>query len=86
MKTAAGIVFLMLARSLARMATQAALTTGPVRLPADFGEMIQAATKELAEIRSANRVTDAEIRRLRDTTRRRLERIWENLRHVEDSR
>lgn len=57
------------------VATQAALPAGPINSLADFSEVIQVATKELAEIRP-----------LRTTTRRRLDRIWENLRHVEGLR
>jgi hypothetical protein len=47
---------------------------------------IEAAVKELSEIRKANRATDAEIRRLQSSTRKKLARIGENLRHVETAR
>jgi hypothetical protein len=42
--------------------------------------------KELSEIRKTSRATDAEIRRLQSSTRRKLARIGENLRHVEAAR
>lgn len=48
--------------------------------------VIKAAMKELSEIRKANRTTDAEIRRLQNSTRKKLGRIEENLRHVEAAR
>ena len=48
--------------------------------------VLKAAIKELSEIRKANRATDAEIRRLQSSTRKKLGRIEENLRHVEAAR
>jgi hypothetical protein len=50
---------------------------------APYVEVIEAAKKELSAIRKANKGTDAEIRRLQTSTRKRLDRIQENLRHVE---
>ena len=48
--------------------------------------VIKAAMKELSAIRKANKTTDAEIRRLKTSTRQTLRRIEENLRHVEAHR
>ena len=53
---------------------------------ANYLTVIKGAMKELSEIRKANRVTDAHIRRLQTSTRRKLCRIRENLRHVETTR
>lgn len=50
---------------------------------ADFSAVVKAAMRELLGIRKANKKTDAEIRRLRTSTRKKLCRIQENLRHVE---
>jgi hypothetical protein len=53
---------------------------------ANLSTVIKAAMRELASIRKANKTADAEIRRLRTSTRKRLTRIQENLRHVEATR
>jgi len=53
---------------------------------ANYLTVIKGAIKELSEIRKANRVTDAHIRRLQTSTRRKLCRIRENLHHVETAR
>ena len=50
---------------------------------ANYAIVLKAAVKELSAIRKANKVTDAEIRRLQASTRRKLSRIQENLRHVQ---
>ncbi len=50
---------------------------------ANYAIVLKAAVKELSAIRKANRVTDAEIRRLQASTRKKLSRIQENLRHVQ---
>ena len=47
---------------------------------------LNTAMKELSAIRKANKTTDAEIRRLRSSTRKKLGRIRENLHHVEAAR
>ncbi|HWF18274.1 MAG TPA: hypothetical protein VG754_03360 [Verrucomicrobiae bacterium] len=52
----------------------------------DFGEyavIIRDGLKELAAIHRANKTDDAEIRRLQSSTRKKLDRIWKNLRHVQ---
>ncbi|MBI2949635.1 MAG: hypothetical protein HYY23_18525 [Verrucomicrobia bacterium] len=49
---------------------------------AEISIVIKAALKELSKIREANKVTDAEIRRLKTSMRQKLRRIEENLRHV----
>ena len=56
---------------------------GQERLKKNLKLAIEAAKKELSAIRKANKGTDAEIRRLQTSTRKRLDRIQENLRHVE---
>ena len=52
----------------------------------NFLPALNIAIKELSAIRRANRATDAEIRRLQTSTRKKLGRIQENLRHVEAAR
>ncbi len=52
----------------------------------NFLPALKIAIKELSAIRRANRATDAEIRRLQTSTRKKLGRIQENLRHVEAAR
>ncbi|HMO64507.1 MAG TPA: hypothetical protein PKC18_07740 [Lacipirellulaceae bacterium] len=61
------------------MAGNTALCAFPAPHAGELSKVIAAASCELAEIRRANRAADAEIRRLRATTRHRLDRIWENL-------
>lgn len=53
---------------------------------APYAKVIAAAAKELSSIRKANKVLDAEIRRLEASTRKSLDRIQDNLRHVEATR
>jgi hypothetical protein len=67
------------------MSTKATVTSPVEDEIASYADVIEAATKELSVIRKANKAIDAEIRRLRASTRKRLERIQENLRHVEAS-
>ena len=66
------------------------MTTKTATLPEadmmNYLTVLKAAIKELSEIRKANRATDAEIRRLQSSTRKKLGRIEENLRHVEAAR
>ena len=50
---------------------------------AQFSAQLRRYLQELTAIREANKVTDAEIRQLQASTRRKLGRIRENLRHVE---
>ena len=65
------------------------MTTKDAALPtiedsiAPYMDVIAAAMKELTAIRKANKLTDAEIRRLQTATEKKLKRIEENLRHVE---
>ena len=47
---------------------------------------LNTAVKEFSQIRQANQTTDAEIRRLRTSTRKKLGRIRENLDRVEAAR
>jgi hypothetical protein len=65
------------------MKTATATFNGDKAGMADLSTVIKAAIRELSGIRKANKVTDAEIRRLRTSTRKKLCRIQENLRHVE---
>jgi hypothetical protein len=48
-----------------------------------FGEFIRASLRELTTLHRANKSDDAEIRRLQISTRKKLDRIRENLRHVQ---
>lgn len=65
------------------MTTKAAAVLTAEDQIAPYANVIAAAAKELAAIRKANKALDAEIRRLRSSTRKSLDRIEENLRHVE---
>ena len=65
------------------MKTATATLNGDKAELADFSTVIQAALRELSGIRKANKATDAEIRRLKTSTRKKLCRIQENLRHLE---
>jgi hypothetical protein len=56
------------------------------RAEARFAAQLRNCLDELALVRKANRVTDIEIRQLRAATRKKLDRIRENLRHVEATR
>jgi hypothetical protein len=51
-----------------------------------FLALIRKGLKELTEIRRLNKATDAEIRRLQASTRKKLDRIEENLEYVEAAR
>jgi hypothetical protein len=48
--------------------------------------LIKSATREITDIRKDNQSSDIEIRRLQAATRKKLNRIRENLRHVETAR
>jgi hypothetical protein len=50
---------------------------------AKFSAFLRAATREMADIRRANKASNAEIRRLQVSTRKKLDRIGEILRHVQ---
>lgn len=50
---------------------------------AEFGAFVRASLRELTTIHRANKADDAEIRRLQSSTRKKLDRIWENLGHVQ---
>ena len=52
----------------------------------EFSALIKEGFEELATIHKANKVTDAEIRRLQMSTRKKLDRIRENLRFVQAAR
>jgi hypothetical protein len=62
------------------------LPEGKLRTEAQFAAQIRGYLDELTLIRKANRATDVEIRQLRAATRKKFERIRENLRHVEATR
>ncbi len=52
----------------------------------DSGELtafLRASLKELTAIHRANKAADTEIRKLQSSTRKKLDRIWENLRYVQ---
>jgi len=65
------------------MKTSTAIRNGATAEMAGFSTLIKAAMRELASIRKANKATDAEIRRLKTSTRKKLSRIQQNLRYVE---
>jgi cell division protein FtsB len=65
------------------MTTKAAAVLTVEDQIAPYADVIAAATKELSDIRKANKALDAEIRRLQKSTRKSLDQIQENLRHVE---
>lgn len=48
-----------------------------------FGAFIRLSLRELTVLHRANKADDAEIRRLQSSTRKKLDRIWENLAHVQ---
>jgi len=68
------------------MKTATATLNGNQADMASFTTLLKAAMKELSEIHKANKAQDAEIRRLQASTRKKLDRIRENLRHVEATR
>jgi hypothetical protein len=53
---------------------------------AQFAAQLRGCLEELTLIRKVNRTTDAEIRQLRAATRKKFDRIRENLRQVEATR
>lgn len=57
-----------------------------IRADAQFTAQLRGCLEELTLIRKVNRTTDAEIRQLRTATRKKFDRIRENLRHVEAAR
>ena len=57
-----------------------------IRADAQFAAQLRGHLEELTLIRKVNRATDAEIRQLRTATRKKFDRIRENLRHVEAAR
>ena len=48
-----------------------------------FSAFLRAATREMTTLHRANKVSDVEIRRLQISTRKKLDRIQEILRHVQ---
>jgi hypothetical protein len=50
---------------------------------AKFGAFFRASMREMAALHRANQADDAEIRRLQISTRKKLDRIRENLRPVQ---
>ena len=57
-----------------------------LRADSQFTVQLRGCLDELALIRKVNRTADAEIRQLRAATRKKFDRIRENLRHVEATR
>ena len=57
-----------------------------MRADAQFAVQLRGHLEELTLIRKVNRTADAEIRQLRVATRKKFDRIRENLRHVEAAR
>ena len=62
------------------------LSRDELRAEAQFAAQLRGCLEELTLIRKANRATDTEIRQLRAATRKKFDRIRENLRHVEATR
>ena len=54
--------------------------------PAGFAAFFRESLRELSAIHRANRSDDAEIRKLQSSTRKKLDRIWENLGYVQAAR
>lgn len=50
---------------------------------AEFSGFIRTSLRELTTLHRANKADAAEIRRLQSATRKKLDRIWENLGHVQ---
>lgn len=48
-----------------------------------FSALFRATMREMTALHRANKASDAEIRRLQSSTRKKLDRIWENLGHVQ---
>lgn len=63
------------------MSTKAAATNDTEAPP--YSEIIADALKEISALHKRNIALDAEIRRLQSSTKKRLDRIRANLRHVE---
>ena len=57
-----------------------------MRADVQFAAQLRGCLEELTLIRKVNRIADAEIRQLRVATRKKFDRIRENLRHVETAR
>ena len=68
------------------MTTKTATATPTEAEMSNYLDVLNAAMKELSEIRKANKTTDAQIRRVRTSTRKKLSRIRENLHRVETIR
>jgi hypothetical protein len=49
----------------------------------EFASFFRASLRELTTLHQANKADAAEIRRLQTSTRKKLDRIWENLGHAQ---
>jgi len=65
------------------MKTKAATISGNGTDEATFSAFFRASMREMAALHRANKADDAEIRRLQISTRKKLDRIRETLRHVQ---
>ena len=65
------------------MKTKAATISWNGTDEATFGTFFRASMREMAALHRANKADDAEIRRLQISTRKKLDRIRETLRHVQ---
>ena len=65
------------------MKTKALGISGLEEKPSGFAEFFRESLRELAALHRANKADDAEIRRLQSSTRKKLDRIRENLSHVQ---
>ena len=54
--------------------------------PTGFAAFFRASLRELTTLHRANQAADAEIRKLQSSTRKKLDRIGQNLRHVQTTR
>ena len=65
------------------MKMRAAVFSGNGAEELKFGEFLRASMREMTALHRANQADNAEIRRLQISTRKKLDRIRENLRHVQ---
>ena len=65
------------------MKTKALTISEMEEKPSGFTAFFRESLRELTAIHRANKADDAEIRRLQSSTRKKLDRIRENLSHVQ---
>ena len=65
------------------MKTKALAISDAEETPSGFSTFFRESLRELTAIHRANKADDAEIRRLQSSTRKKLDRIRQNLSHVQ---